>query len=247
MYDFKSASDLVKWSLVQYKNKNRYKTGGIGRYDKDGTRQFDCSGLFKCFMWHDYHTNNAKYYGKTQKDLSCEELLAEANEKGAIDKIPELPGVIVYQKGHVGIYIGDGKVIEATAKKYDGKNGKIYKTYFKGNGKDCDGKRITWTHWFKSPYLNYESITNINNISTNFLGEKGYFAKGDTHENIGKIAKFMRRVFPLYTNKLALGNYYGFYLNKSIKEFQRRTGLKAKEIIDEETLNKLKDYGLKEE
>ena len=50
-------------------------------------------------MWHDYHTKNAKFYGKTQKDLNCEGLLAEAKEKGPIKTIPEIPGVLVYMKG----------------------------------------------------------------------------------------------------------------------------------------------------
>ena len=158
-YDYTKASDLALWAKEQYSKKNRYKNGGIGRYDSDGTRQFDCCGLFKCFMWHDYHTNNAAYYGKTQKDLNCEGLIAEAKEKGSIDTIPEIPGVLVYQKQHMGIYIGNGKVIESTGAKFDGKNAKIYQTYFKGDGKGCEGKRTTWTHWFKSPYLTYETTT----------------------------------------------------------------------------------------
>lgn len=151
-YDYKSPTDLVKWCKVQMNNPNYYKNGGIGRYDGQ-YRQFDCCGLFKCFMWHDYHTNNAAYYNKTQKDLNCEGLIAEAKEKGPISTIPEVPGVLVYQKGHMGIYIGNGEVIESTAAQFDGKNSKIYKTYFKGN--HTGYKRDTWTHWFKSPNLNY--------------------------------------------------------------------------------------------
>lgn len=152
-YDFTKASELVRWAKEQIKNPNYYKLGGIGRYDGD-KRQFDCCGLFKCFMWHDYSTTNPSYYNKTQKDLNCEGLIAEAKEKGPISTIPEIPGILVYQKGHMGIYIGDGEVIESTAKKYDGKTGKIYKTYFKGN--HTGYKRDTWTDWFKSPYLTYE-------------------------------------------------------------------------------------------
>ena len=140
MYDFTNANDLAKWALEQYSKPNRYKKGGIGRYDADGTRQFDCCGLFKCFMWHDYSTKNAKYYGKTQKDLGTESLFAEAKEKGTIDTIPNIPGIIVYQKGHVGIHIENGIVIESTAKKYDGAHAKIYKTYFKGTDETCKMK-----------------------------------------------------------------------------------------------------------
>lgn len=247
MYDFTKASDLVKWAEEQYKKKNRYKTGGIGRYDSDGTRQFDCCGLFKCFMWHDYSTQNSKYYSKTQKDLSCEGLLAEAKEKGDISSIPETPGVLVYMKGHMGIYIGDGKVIESTAAKYDGKKGKIYKTYFKGNGKGCDGKRTTWTKWFKSPYLTYDEVKPVkpSEPTDNFLGSRGYLKLGDKGSNVKKIADFMYKTFPVYTSKAALGDYYGPNIQASIKEFQKRTGLESDGCVGPITLSELKKYGFK--
>ena len=256
MYDYTKASDLVKWALEQYKKPNRYKNGGIGRYDSDGTRQFDCCGLFKCFMWHDYSTNNSKYYGKIQKDKNCEGLLAEAKEKGDISTIPEIPGVLVYQKGHMGIYAGKGVVVESTAAKYNGKQGKIYKTYFKGSGKGCDGKRTTWTKWFKSPYLTYNVIptqseiptqptNNTQNKTNKFFTSKGYFSYGDKHENIGKVSKFLYKTFPAYTKKEALGNYYGKNIKASITEFQKRTGLEADGCIGPKTLAQLVKYGFK--
>ena len=251
MYDFTKASDLVKWAEDQYKKKNRYKSGGIGRYDSDGTRQFDCCGLFKCFMWHDYSTNNARYYGKTQKDLSCEGLLAEAKEKGDISSIPEIPGMLVYMKGHMGIYIGNGKVIESTAAKFDGKKGRIYKTYFKGDGKGCDGKRATWTKWFKSPYITYENEvkpaepTPEQPKKDNFLGSRGYIKLGDKGDNVDKISKFMYKTFPAYTPKSALGNYYGPNIQASIKKFQKRTGLESDGCVGPLTLKMLVKYGFK--
>lgn len=250
MYDFTKASDLVKWAEEQYKKKNRYKVGGIGRYDADGTRQFDCCGLFKCFMWHDYSTNNSRYYGKTQKDLSCEGLLAEAKEKGDISTIPEIPGVLVYMKGHMGIYAGNGKVIESTAAKFDGKKGRIYKTYFKGDGKGCDGKRATWTKWFKSPYLTYVNVkpsepTPEQPKKDIFLGSRGYIKLGDKGDNVDKISKFMYLTFPAYTSKNALGDYYGKYIQASIKEFQKRTGLEPDGCVGPITLKMLVKYGFK--
>ena len=82
--------------------------------------------------------------------------------------------------------------------------------------------------------------------TSNFLGKRGYFKYGDVHENIGKIATFMRKKFPKYTSKEALGNKLGPNLQKAIKEFQKRTGLESDGNIGPLTLAKLKEYGFKE-
>lgn len=82
--------------------------------------------------------------------------------------------------------------------------------------------------------------------ASGFFPAKGYFAFGDTHANIGKVAAFMYKVFPAYTPKAALGDYYGANIQKAIKEFQRRTGLKQDGILGAVTLAKLKQYGFKE-
>lgn len=148
-YDYTKANDLVNWCKEQLVKKTKYKLGGIGRYE-DNIRTFDCIGLIKCFLWHDYSTTNAYYYGKTAPDKNCEGYFNMATEKGPINTIPEVPGIIVYQKGHVGIYIGNGEVIEATA----AFGSKVVKSYFKGF--HTGNKRTTWTHWFKLPQLTYE-------------------------------------------------------------------------------------------
>lgn len=79
-----------------------------------------------------------------------------------------------------------------------------------------------------------------------FFPSKGYFCLGDNHENVGKIASFMRKTFPAYTSSKALGNYYGKYIEASIKEFQKRTKLKADGCVGKITLAELKKYGFKE-
>ena len=78
-----------------------------------------------------------------------------------------------------------------------------------------------------------------------FLPERGYFKRGDKSPNVGKIALFMYRMFPAYTSKKALGNLYGQNLIKSMKEFQRRTGLVPDGCTGPITLDKLKQYGFK--
>lgn len=80
---------------------------------------------------------------------------------------------------------------------------------------------------------------------SNFLPARGWFRLGDKSPNIGKIAKFMRKMFPSYTPKSALGDYYGENIQRSIKEFQSRTGLDADGCIGPKTLAKLEYYGFK--
>ena len=56
----------------------------------------------------------------------------------------------------------------------------------------------------------------------------------------------MYKTFPLYTKKEALGSFYGKYIEASIKEFQKRCGLKSDGCIGIITYNELKKYGFKE-
>lgn len=89
--------------------------------------------------------------------------------------------------------------------------------------------------------------------STNdgFLGKNGYFAYGDCHPNIAKIAKFMRNVFPKYTSVKALGPTLGPNLFASIKTFQTnakkdgRYNAAIDGLIGPKTLAALRSYGFK--
>lgn len=104
---------------------------------------------------------------------------------------------------------------------------------------------VTYSDLNKIVYVDPEKV-NYSAASVSFFSTKGYFAKGDTAPQVGKIAEFMRRVFPAYTDKKALGNTLGPYLTASIKEFQRRTGLATDGNINQATVDMLKKHGFKE-
>lgn len=92
-----------------------------------------------------------------------------------------------------------------------------------------------------------DGVRVVNKVLNNsFLPKRGYWCKGDNDQRIGRLAKFMFETFPAYTNKKALGNYYGDYLIKSITEFQRRTGLYPDGMTGGKTLNMLIKYGFKQ-
>lgn len=88
--------------------------------------------------------------------------------------------------------------------------------------------------------------TPVKESKSSFLPSRGYFKRGDNSLNVAKIASFMRKTFPSYTPKEALGSIYGPNLEKSIKEFQKRTGLEPDGFLGPKTLEKLKKYGFKE-
>ena len=84
-------------------------------YQKDvGKRVHDCVGLIKGYLW----TNDGKLKYDASQDKDVSGYLANCNEIGDIKNIPEIKGLLVFMKGHVGVYIGNGEVIEARGHKY---------------------------------------------------------------------------------------------------------------------------------
>lgn len=104
-----------------------------------GKATTDCHGLIEWFL--------AVQEGKWSYDTSADGAFSTATEKGTISTIPELTGVCVRYPGHVGIYIGSGKVVEARGYSYG-----VCVTELKDRG---------WTHWYKHPKISYEEKTGI--------------------------------------------------------------------------------------
>ena len=46
-------------------------------------------------------------------DVGTTGMLESAEISGEIASIPEIPGLVVCMEGHIGVYIGNGEVIEA--------------------------------------------------------------------------------------------------------------------------------------
>lgn len=100
----------------------------------------DCVGLIKSYLFGGL--NSPKY--KSKWDTNTRGMYSVSKTKGTIDTLPEKEGLILYMKGHVGVYIGNGEAIECTLGKYgDG----VVKTKVAGRG---------WTHWLMLPWIDYE-------------------------------------------------------------------------------------------
>lgn len=79
-----------------------------------GKRVHDCVGLIKGYLW----TNeNGKIIYNASEDKDVSGIKANCIV-GKIKDIPEIKGILVFMNGHVGVYIGNGEVIEAKGHKF---------------------------------------------------------------------------------------------------------------------------------
>lgn len=164
----KNNHDLVEWAIAAERSGWGYVWGTFGhiltpasfeskfnQYPEDigpyadfirehwiGGRTADCVGFIKGYCWLDAEAGAIHYGSNGMPDVDTDGLYYLATEKGSIDTLPELPGVVVWQDGHVGIYIGDGEVIEAKGTYYG-----VVRTKLE-NG--------IWSHWLKVPCIFYE-------------------------------------------------------------------------------------------
>ena len=76
-------------------------------------RGWDCIGVIKSYVWGDYSQFNSSGYCK-ESDFCTRTLIEQPLVKGLIATLPEKPGLVVWRKGHVGVYIGAGQVFECT-------------------------------------------------------------------------------------------------------------------------------------
>lgn len=118
--------------------------GGFEEYIADnyiGKRTADCVGLIKGYSWYDPQTESFGYAVNGMPDLSANQIYEYASEKGSIDTMPEIPGLLVWMDGHVGIYIGNGEVVEARGTYYG-----VVRTQLSRRG---------WQAWAKVPGITY--------------------------------------------------------------------------------------------
>lgn len=141
--------NILTPNLMNQKMRQGY---GVGAYNTKhqaylkrfiNKRVTDCYGLVKAFTWWN---NGAVKYNPAQ-DRNQEGAYRAANFKGPISSMPEIPGLVLWMRGHAGIYIGNGEFIECAGAPVGMRKGRI------ANGRVVAGSRFT--HWFQDTYITY--------------------------------------------------------------------------------------------
>lgn len=178
------------------------------------TRLFDCVGLIKGVMWGFpdiiYTSNGIKDYSdQTIYDVSKDKSTDFSN----IQK-----GELLWLKGHVGVYIGDGKGIECTS----AWSGNVQITAVANIGNIAGLKSRKWTAHAKLPFISYDSVEPTPEPTPAPIQLVYYVKKGDTLSSIAKAHNLTLAKLVSYNpqikdiNKINVGD--KIYLSSQTKE-----------------------------
>lgn len=125
----------------------------------------DCVGAIKGAVWSELGRRKQVYGSHGCPDKSADGMFAYCKEQGmdwgGMDSLPETPGIAVRYAGHVGVYIGGGRVVEWRGFKY----GRVETA--------LDGR--PWTHWYALPWVEYiteDMDDTVPGVDVGMLGER---------------------------------------------------------------------------
>jgi len=174
-----------------------------------GRKIVDCSGLIVEAM----RSGGASYY-----DRSANTFRAQFVESGSIKSIPEIPGLAVWRKGHIGVYVGNGKVVEARGYKYG-----VVTTNVFDRG---------WSLWGKLRDVDYTETAEVTSglVISKLLKRKRVFDVTDT-----EVMALQERLLTLGFDCGRIDGKFGEKTEKAVIAFQRARGLKVDGIVGAET------------
>lgn len=248
---YQCSESVLKSKTKQYPS--HYGSSRTSRYKKDISERkvcMDCVGMIKGFFWtnggigvREYINGGAdfsrKYASNGCPDKSANGMLTWCKSKGAeygkIATLPEVPGVLLFSSGHVGVYIGGGYAVEARGFNYG-----VVKTKVK------DRK---WTDWAYMPssILDYSDVSSGETtdvptdvpattpeaepeVKTYELGERT-LKRGSEGDDVKKLQKYLVKLgYDLGTygaNKDGVDGDMGSKTVKAVKEFQTENGLEV--------------------
>lgn len=146
-YYLKCTEELLNKKAKQYPG--HYGAERMARYRKDIENSQICgdcvNGAIKGAVWSHLGKREPLYATDGCPDTNADGMFSLCKrwgmEWGAMDTMPDLPGVAVRYAGHVGVYVGGGEVVE-----------------WRGFAYGCVVTKLKarkWTHWYKLPWTEY--------------------------------------------------------------------------------------------
>ena len=203
-----------------YPKYDHYKPSRKDGYMDDiekGRRCADCVGMIKSFFWTGNQLDtDPKYETNSCPDKSADGMFKLCKVTGDISTIPDVPGLVVWTDGHIGVYVGGGYTVEMKGFSYDCRRNKV--------------KSGPWKKWgmLPSSMIAYDDMPQPEPID-------------DRDMKRGDISPDVRR---LQENLIALGfdcgsmgadGDFGKRTEMAVKAFQRAYGVEETGVYDAAT------------
>ena len=230
---YKCTNSLLSRKAKQYPS--HYTDGRTATYKKHIAAKevcADCIGAAKGYAWTNGgegvvtaigndNSITSKYGSNKCPDKGANSMFAYAKDKGmpwgTIGTIPEIVGLAVTFSGHVGYYIGGGRVIE-----------------FKGFSYGCKETALSagkWTHWYMLPFLDYGTDADTETPAqsgtteaTNYTLGSRLLKRGSKGEDVTRLQSILVEMgydLGTYgTNNDGVDGDYGEKTEKAVKRFQ---------------------------
>ena len=145
-------------NIQRYVTSNAYNRNHAAKIRSEaiGKFGFDCVCLIKGILWGWNSDRNATYGGAIYKsngvpDIGADQMIQKCKDVST-DFSNIIPGEAVWLPGHIGVYIGDGLVIECTPKWEN----KVQITALGNAGAKAGYNARTWQKHGKLPYISYQ-------------------------------------------------------------------------------------------
>lgn len=214
--DNKTGDGLAAYAMRAYNEGWVYSWGGAS------PGAVDCSGLIY------------GYVGSGER--TTEGMLNASNESGYVsDGVPDIPGLGLWQPGHVGVYVGDGMAVDAR----DEISNVCYQSV----------ATKSWVMWFKVDGVSYDtnsSVTNDNQTDDNSDSsdihednepyEPEYLSRGSNGSEVWALQERLKELG--YFDEDVTG-YFGYVTEAALIEFQYDAGLTPDGVYSEAAENAL--------
>lgn len=235
------AAQLVEKVKAAANSATSYKLGTFGNKTSNGKRQWDCSGLLKGILWG--YPSSGKYGSNGVLDQNADTIISKCS--GVSTNFSNIvPGEIVWMKGHMGIYIGNGKVVEATPKWDNGVQVSTCANVSSGS------KSRKWTKHGKSPYIDYGTTIStpapepsqpvddwLNRLNAE-IARQGFSSYPTVKKGAkGGITRLIQERLNSVGFSLGVDGIFGTATYNAVKVFQRNRGLSQDGIVGKNTWN----------
>ncbi len=198
---------------------------------------FDCVNLIKGILWGWTGDKSKAYGGATYNsngvpDVSADGFIQRCKTTGTNFSDIKV-GDVVWMKGHIGVYIGNGLAIECTPRWANG----VQTTAVLNIGSKAGYNGRTWTKWGRNPYIDYggEKVAKDYTKHVMYGRVLKFGAKGD---DVGQ-AQRQLKAWGYYTGPIdnEIGPGQGFV--NAIKAFQKANALDPDGSIGPATQKKM--------